>query len=269
MSATCLFELNGRFILTLFNVKLCYWGGFTFSIWSPIRMCESMRGRRALNRTERHWLDQLCRWATCASYAKKIQNPELHFHSAYEPHPTRFCHWKTANFVQLKTSCCFSADILWRRNWVNSVSLTMMLVSVQIPLPVTLHTAHQPNVPFGPIWRAEIHTASFTDCFFTELRQVDDEKCYVAGTAASPRRDMKADWTGDYCHVSPSTKGVVEVDSTENLNWANWPVLQSCKIPQTTPNVNGKATLFDLSGFQPPLQTVLPSPSKSFNAFKM
>ena len=150
MSASCLFELNGQTILTLFNVKLCYWGGFTFSIWSPIKTCESMRGRRALNRTERHWLDQLCRWAPFMPCKRKTQNPELHFHSAHEPHPTRFCHWKTANFVQLKTSCCFSADILWRRNWVNSVSLTMMLVSVQIPLPVTLHTAHQPNVPFGP-----------------------------------------------------------------------------------------------------------------------
>ena len=202
--------------------------------WGRARACG------AWNHTERHWLDQPCIWAICVGIFFEKNNtrswqlmgspssqniPSDPISRAPFPQRSRaeasnsLLSLETANFVQLKISCCFSADILWRRNWVNWVSLTM-LVSVQIPLPVTLHTAHQPNV------RAEIHTASFT-----ELREADDERCYVAGTAASPRRDMKPDWTSDYCHVSPSTKGVVEVESTENLNWANWSVVQSCKIP--------------------------------------
>ena len=54
---------------------------------------------------------------------RRIPSLELHFHNAHEPHPTRYC-WKTANFVQLKISCCLSW--LWR-NWVNWVSLTMLV----------------------------------------------------------------------------------------------------------------------------------------------
>lgn len=178
----------------------------------------------------------------------------------------------TSRIGKLQTLCSWrfhvASQLLWRRNQVNSVSLTHWLwclfLSKSHPSLCTLHTSQMCHlVPFEEqrSTRHPLLTVSLLN--------------FANWTPWSGRREVLR--CGHSCFSSQGHEGWLDrwllpcVTFHQRCCWGwvnwkselSWPVLQSCKIPQTTPNVNGKATLFDLPGFQPPLQTVLPSPSKS------